>query len=398
MTENNKKIWDEAIDGIDEEYTDEAVEKLEKKIDGEINDNELIEVKKPQRAKFPVFAAAAAITAFIGVTVFVGMLATMQGVFNTTSSYYGSTLEEKFRNLDHEMRYDEVLQLLGEPYEEGGEYLKYLSYKLQDGRLAVVQFLYGDNPRIDFTYISSTIENMESDDAEYVLHRRLCDHENNYCSHDFYYNDTIREFGEKCKELKRDMSMEEVAEILGVTRDYGGGATTAFMYYYPDKYYNVYVEMNPGEPDRESYVPWILYRVYAVDKISGVVECFMHSSSCESERYYCVEVRDEYTKIEFDQLHLEAKLDGLGLCETDTLQDVLDYVGEPDFVEEVNEDITRLGYNYEDGKIGYICFYNSLGTSPIIDCSYTLDVQKNDIIYFTSISMSCISQTYYDLH
>lgn len=43
-------------------------------------------------------------------------------------------LENKFKGMDGELRYDEVVQLLGEPYEKGGENVKYLSYKLQDGK------------------------------------------------------------------------------------------------------------------------------------------------------------------------------------------------------------------------------------------------------------------------
>ncbi len=407
MTEKNKRLLDEAISGISEEYTDEAVQKIEEQLGREIDDSELIVTSHKEKAKFPLFAVAAAIVAVIGISVFVGVIISNNNLLTTSGSsitdnslesYLSSDsetefpFEEKFRALEQDMHYDEVISVLGEPYESGGEYVKYLSYKLDDERLAVVQFLYGDNPRIDYTYISSTIANKMDDEAEFILHRRVCKHEDDYCTHDLYYYDKVSEYIEICSELKHGMSTEEVKDILGNPRHEGGGGSSASQNYYPDDYYVLYVEF-VGSNGYE------LYRIYLTDKLSRDGECLLHPTNCRHDEGYCVQnSKSDYTRTELAQMHFEDKLQFLGLSETSTKQDIYDYVGEPDSVEELNEDITRLIYNYDDEKIGYICFYNSIGTSPIIDCSYTYDIKNNKILYFGQVSQSCLSKTYYDLY
>ncbi len=414
MTANNKKMWDEAMDGIREEYTDEASEKIEEQIDKEINDSELVVVEGKKNTKLPIFAAAAAVVAVIGISVFVGIIVSNNDLF-TTSGVSGiesdhnsdissdseivPTIEDKFRALNQDMRYDEVLKTLGEPYEKGGEYVKYLSYKLDDERLAVVQFLYGDNPRIDYTYISSTLANKMDDAAEFILHRRVCNHENDYCTHDLYYSDVLCDFVEKSKGLRHGMSIDEVKDVLGETRDIGGGATCTFITYYPDEYHTVFVEMNHGNFNGEEPDGWCWFdSAYIVNRLALDSEILFHSTYCNHSEGKCYFNNKDYTRTEVEQLNLERKLENLQLTETATKQDVYDYVGEPDSIEELNEDITRLIYNYDDEKIGYICFYNSIGTSPILDCSYTYNFKENDIVYFTDISKSCLSKTYYELY
>lgn len=408
MTENNKRLLDEAISGISEEYTDEAVQKIEEQLSREVSDTELIVTNRKEKEKFPFFAVAAAIVTVIGISVFVGVIISNNNLLTTSGSsitensleseIYSDTeddlaTEEKFRALDQDMRYDEVISLLGEPYESGGEYVKYLSYKLDGDRLAVVQFLYGDNPRIDYTYISSTIANKMDDEAEFILHRRVCNHEDDYCTHDLYRYDKVSEYIEICSELKHGMDTEEVKDILGNPRHEGGGGSSSVQDYYPDDYYVLYVEFTYSSNG------FVLYRIYLTDKLSGDGECLLHPSNCRHDEGYCVQnPKSDYTRTEFAQMHFEDKLRFLGLSETSTKQDVYDYVGEPDSVEELDEDITRLIYNYDDEKIGYICFYNSIGTSPILDCSYTYNFKENKIVYITDISKSCLLKTYYDLY
>lgn len=69
MTENNKKLWDRAVSGIKEEYTDEAAEKMEDITNNNLFDNELDVYEKTDKKKFPVFAVAAAVVGIIGVTI-----------------------------------------------------------------------------------------------------------------------------------------------------------------------------------------------------------------------------------------------------------------------------------------------------------------------------------------
>ena len=417
MTENNKKMWDEAMDGISEEYTDEASEKIEEQLDKEINDSELIMVENRKKSKLPLFAAA--VVAVIGMSVFVGVIVSNNELFTTSGisgaeSDYESdissdseivpTIEDKFRALDQDMRYNEVLKTLGIPYKMGGEYVKYLSYKLDNERLAVVQFLYGDNPRIDYTYISSTLANKMDDEAEFILHRRVCNHEDDYCTHDFYRYDKVSEYIEICSELKHGMNPEEVKDILENPRYEGGGGTSSSQTYYPDDYYALYVDFTYSSNG------FVLYRIYLTDKLSGDGECLLHPTNCRHDEGYCVQnSKSDYTRTELAQMHFEDKLQFLELSETNTKQDVLDYVGDPDEIEELNvgdsdefnhpnEDITRYIYTLDDERTGYICFYNNVGTSPILDCSYIYDKTEKAITSFREISMSCISKTYYDLH
>ncbi|MBP3921533.1 MAG: hypothetical protein J6D27_01060 [Ruminiclostridium sp.] len=414
MTENNKRLLDEAISGISEEYTDEAAQKIEEQLNREVSDTELIVTNRKEKAKFPFFAVAAAIVTIIGISVFVGVIISNNNLLTTSGSsitensleseIYSDTeddltTEQKFRALDQDMRYDEVISLLGEPYESGGEYVKYLSYKLDGDRLAVVQFLYGDNPRIDYTYISSTIANKMDDEAEFILHRRVCNHEDDYCTHDLHYSDVLCDFVEKSKGLRHGMSIDEVLDVLGETEDIGGGATSTFITYYPDEYHAVLVEMNHGNFNGEKPDGWCWFdSAYIVSRLAQDSEILYHSTYCNHSEGKCRFNNKDYTRTEVEQLNLDRKLENLQLTETATKQDVYDYVGEPDSVEELDEDITRLIYNYDDEKIGYICFYNSIGTSPILDCSYTYNFKENKIVYITDISKSCLLKTYYDLY
>ena len=158
------------------------------------------------------------------------------------------TFDEKFRGLDQELRYDEVIKLLGEPDEKGGENVKYLSYKQDDGKSAIVQFLYGDNPRIDYTYITDS----ETKEEEILLHRRICDHEKGYCSFDIRYSEEMRNLLEKSKRLKVNMGKSEVAEIFGEPYDYYYGSLSGAIVYHPDMYHLLYMDIGfVPEEERE---------------------------------------------------------------------------------------------------------------------------------------------------
>ncbi len=422
MTEKDKKMWNEAMDGINEEYTDEAAEKVEEQLNKEINDSEFVMVENKKKTKLPVFAVAAAIVTVIGISVFVGIIAATNNMFGTTdssnienSSDYSetkteNTLEERFRGLNQELRYKDVINKLGIPYQTGGEHVKCLTYKLDNDRLAVIQFLYGENPRIDYTYISSTLANKTDDDAEYVLHRRACEHDNGYCTHDFYYCDTVGEYEKLCEGLNHEMNLDDVNGVFGAPKSDGQGAVSAITVYYPDNYYAIYAIFSYRASTVDGTYDYRLDCVYMTNRLAGEGEYLFHSSRCKHDEGYCDhEIEEEYTRIDTAQNHYEIKLKELQLSETNTKQDVLDYVGDPDKIEELNvsdshefdhlnEDITRYIYTLDDERTGYICFYNNIGTSPILDCSYIYDKTKNEITDFHEISMSCISKTYYDLH
>ena len=303
------------------------------------------------------------------------------------------TFDEKFRGLDQELRYDAVIDLLGEPDEKGGENVKYLSYKQDDGKSAIVQFLYGDNPRIDYTYITDS----ETEEEEIILHRRICDHVNGYCSFDIYYSKEMRDFIDKCKELKHGMSIDEVKEVLGETEDIGSGATLTFMCYYPDYYHIVYVNMAHGHfNDEELGRPWLNY-VHITSRMSYEGIQPLHSSFCRHEEDHCVHAYYlDNSRLEKAHVAYERKLEDLQLDKTATKQDVLDYIGEPD--EELTEDdVTRLVYNISDGRIGYVCFLKK-DTSTIIDCSYTFDPTTKKITDFMKVSKDCDPKPYYEYH
>ena len=303
------------------------------------------------------------------------------------------TFDEKFRGLDQELRYDEVIKLLGEPDEKGGANVKYLSYKQDDGKIATVQFLYGDNPRIGYTYITDS----ETEEEEIILHRRICDHENDYCSHDIYYSEEMCTFIDKCKELKHGMSQDEVAEILGEPTEVLGGGGSITMYYYPDYYHIVFVELLYDYFNGEDVgYPWFDH-VYISSRMS--YECIypFHSSFCNHEQNQCIHTYPlEQARLEKENGVFERKLENLQLDKTATMQGIFDYIGEPD--EELTEDdVTRLLYNMSDGRIGYVCFVNK-GDSAILDCSYTYDPTKKKITYFMKVSEDCDPEPYYEYH
>ena len=303
------------------------------------------------------------------------------------------TFDEKFRGLDQELRYDEVIKLLGEPDEKGGVSVRYLSYKLDVNKSAIVQFLYGDNPRIDYTYITD----LKAEEEEIILHRRICDHENGYCSHDIYYSKEMCDFIDKCKELKHGMSEVEVAEILGNPAEIYGGGTSTFMYYYPDYYHIVFVQLAHGYFNNEDLGhPW-LHDVSISSRMPYETIQPLHSNLCRHEEDYCVHAYYlNESRLEKANTAYERKLENLQLDETATKQDILDYIGEPD--EELTEDdVTRLLYNMSDGRIGYVCFVNK-GDSAILDCSYTYDPTKKKITYFMKVSEDCDPEPYYEYH
>ncbi len=303
------------------------------------------------------------------------------------------TFDEKFRGLDQELRYEEVLNILGEPDEKGGVSVKYLSYKRDDGKSAIVQFLYGDNPRIDYTYITDT----ETEEEEIILHRRICDHEKDYCSHDIYYSKEMCDFIDKCKELKHGMSEDEVAQILGNPDEIYGGGTSTFMYYYPDYYHIVFVQLAHGYFNNEDLGrPW-LHDVCISSRMAYETIQPLHSSFCRHEEDYCVHAYYlNKGSLEKAYTAYERKLENLQLDETATKQDILDYIGEPD-EELIENDVTRLVYNMSDGRIGYVCFLKK-DTSTIIDCSYTFDPTKKKITYFMDVSENCDPKPYYEYH
>lgn len=303
------------------------------------------------------------------------------------------TFDEKFRGLDQELRYDEVIELLGEPYEKGGVSVKYLSYKQDDGKSAIVQFLYGENPRIDYTYVTD----LETKEEEIILHRRICDHENGYCSHDIYYSKEMCDFIDKCKELKHGISQVEVAEILGNPAETYGGGTSTFMYYYPDYYHIVFVQLAYGYfNDEDLGRPWLDDVCISSRMVFEYIQPF-HSSFCRHEEDYCVHAYSlNKSRLEKAHTAYERKLENIQLDETATKQDILDYIGEPD-KELTEDDVTRLVYDISDGRIGYVCFVNK-GDSAILDCSYTYDPTNKKITHFMKVSKNCDSKPYYEYH
>ena len=298
------------------------------------------------------------------------------------------TFEEKFRGLDQELRYDEIIKLLGEPDEKGGENVKYLSYKQDENKKAIVQFLYGDNPRIDYTYITDTATKEE----EFILHRRICDHENNYCSHDIYYSEEMRAFIDKCKEVKQGMSTDEVIAILGEPDDIFGGAVESVYYYFLNGYHTAFLNFRYIQ-EPEFHISASM--VYLTDRKASRFEWILHADKCDDGFCYCEPYISQSTA-ENEQRAFVYKLEDSQLKETDTRQYILDYIGEPD--EELNDgDVTRLVYNISDGRTGYICLLKR-GTDTIIDCSYTYDPAEKKITYFTEISESCDLDSYYEYH
>ncbi len=94
MTEKNKNLWDRAVSGINEEYTDEAADKVEDMISDDVNDSELIVYERSDKNKTPVFAIAAAVAAVIGVAVLTTLVITNSIFFNPYSSSESSSFEE----------------------------------------------------------------------------------------------------------------------------------------------------------------------------------------------------------------------------------------------------------------------------------------------------------------
>ncbi|MBE6879895.1 MAG: leucine-rich repeat domain-containing protein [Ruminococcaceae bacterium] len=94
MTENNKKLWDRALGGIKEEYTDEAADKVEDMISDDINDSELIIYERKEKRKTPVFAIAAAVAAVIGVATLTTIVITNSVFLNPYGSSEVSSIDD----------------------------------------------------------------------------------------------------------------------------------------------------------------------------------------------------------------------------------------------------------------------------------------------------------------
>ncbi len=299
------------------------------------------------------------------------------------------TFDEKFRGLDIDLRYDEVVELLGEPDEKGGVSVRYLSYKLDDNKTAIVQFLYGDNPRIDYTYITDS----ESEEEEVLLHRRICDHEDNYCSHDIYYSEKVRTFIDKCKEIKYGMNTDDVIAILGdpYSRDYGNGE--GFLSFFPDKYHLVYVGLDlDGEIKEEGLNAFKVYHTLTWDNI-------IHGSAIvilPLEREQNKEKEKKSTK-EIEQLAFDQKVSyptvSVSPKKNVPLKDYLiDYIGEPE--EEINKgDITKFVYKLSNGLNAYVCIHNSESES-IVEYAYVYDNEKKEIISRHKVVQDCDFEKY----
>lgn len=299
------------------------------------------------------------------------------------------TFDEKFRGLDQELRYDAVIDLLGEPDEKGGVSVRYISYKLDDNKTAIVQFLYGDNPRIDYTYITDS----ETEEEEVLLHRRICDHENNYCSHDIYYSEKVRTFIDKCKEIKYGMNTDDVIAILGepYSRDYGNGE--GFLSFFPDKYHEIYVGLDlDGEIKEEGLNAFKVYYTVIWDTI-------IHGRSIAIlplEREQNKEKEKKSTK-EIEQLAFDQKVSypsvSVSPKKNVPLKDYLiDYMGEPE--EEINKgDITKLVYKLSNGLNAYVCILNSESES-IVEYAYVYDNEKKEIISRHKVVQDCDFEKY----
>ena len=281
------------------------------------------------------------------------------------------TFDEKFRGLDQELRYDEVVKLLGEPDEKGGVNVKYLSYNQDDGKSAIVQFLYGDNPRIDYTYVTDSA----TKEIEFILHRRVCDHENGTCSHNLYFTEENREYIEKLKTITYDMTMEQVVELLGKP-DYnyagGGTGTGPLIYVLNDGAYSASVEVSV-RPDDE--------RVISVSFVGGGVgekEYILHPYFCGHDEGNCfVEKYEETVKLTKEQQIYEQGLfeNKFSCLKIDyTVENIADLIGDYDS-QEVEGDITKLVYNLSEDKKAYICIYNG-NENPEIWIAYILDFKE----------------------
>ena len=284
------------------------------------------------------------------------------------------TFDEKFRGLDQELRYDEVIKLLGEPDEKGGVNVKYLSYKQDDGKSAIVQFLYGDNPRIDYTYVTDSA----TKEIEFILHRRVCDHENGICSHNLYFTEENRGYIEKLKTITYDMTMEQVIELLGKP-DYnyagGGTGTGPLIYVLKDGAYSAWVDVSVRPDDKG---------VIEVSFGGGGVgerEVLLHPNYCKHEEGVCyVEKYEETVKLTREQQVYEQSLfeNKFSCLKIDyTVENITDLIGDYDS-QEVEGDITKLVYNLSEDKKAYICIYNG-NENPEVWIAYTLDFKEKEM-------------------
>lgn len=85
MNDNKKNLWDSSLQNLSERHTDEAAETLYKKSLSDIDSEDLILIendkKNKQKNKLPLFAAAAAIIAVIGVGAITTVILTNSGIF-----------------------------------------------------------------------------------------------------------------------------------------------------------------------------------------------------------------------------------------------------------------------------------------------------------------------------
>ncbi len=285
------------------------------------------------------------------------------------------TFDEKFRGLDIDLRYDEVVELLGEPDEMGGVNVRYLSYKLDDNKTAIVQFLYGDNPRIDYTYITDSATKEE----EFILHRRICDHENGVCSHNLYFTEENREYIEKLKTITYDMTMEQVVELLGEPDyDYAspaGTGTGPLVYSLNDGAHSAWVDVSVRPDDKG---------VIEVSFGGGGVgerEVLLHPNYCKHDEGVCyVEKYEETVKLTREQQVYEQSLfeNKFSCLKIDyTVENIIDLIGEYDS-QEVEGDITKLVYNLSEDKKAYICIYSGK-ENPEVWIAYTLDFKEKEM-------------------
>ena len=294
------------------------------------------------------------------------------------------TFDEKFRGLDQELRYDEVIKLLGEPDEKGGENVKYLSYKQDDGKSAIVQFLYGDNPRIDYTYITDT----EADEEEIILHRRICDHEKGYCSFDIHYSEEMRDFVDKCKEVKQGMTRNEVVAILGEPADEDGGTTSIYLDYFPDDYHRMWVCMNYTTDDVT--VSYKVDEIILWDKLAftQAVRVLPENDESNNKKKSMAELEQQayMQKVSETQLMTSLK-DGVKLKDYLT-----DYIGVPD--DEINyDDVTKYAYKLNDGTLAYICV-NNKETEPVIEYAFVYNPEIKKVTKEFYTVADCSSDKY----
>lgn len=281
------------------------------------------------------------------------------------------TFDEKFRGLDQELRYDEVIELLGEPDKKGGENVKYLSYKQDDGKSAIVQFLYGDNPRIDYTYITDS----ETKEEEILLHRRICDHEKGYCSFDIHYSEEMHEFIDKCKKVKQGMTRDEVVAILGEPADEAGGTLNTYLDYFPDDYHRMWVCMNYTADD-DGMASYKAVEIILWDKLSLIqaVNILPENDGNDSKKKPLTELeQDAYVqKVSETQLITSLK-EGVKLKDY-----LIDYIGVPD--DEINyDDVTKYVYKLSDGTLAHICV-NNKEAEPTIEYAFVYNPETKKVI------------------